>query len=265
MSPKHSALLSLLQQLGLTHTEATLYRCGLRVAFSSAQELATQACIGRTTTYHALDTLKHKGLVSTKRQGNRTLYHMEPPSTLSRLLARNIAVLEERQALVPELTSLLPETKNQESLSVDSLCTHYEGDEAVRTAIDEALYCRTHRWNIIAPRNNYFSQTDEEYAMYYLKKRHARSIQARTLWERGPAGRPLTARERDLRNPRYMPDAVTGLFSSVVILYDESVLFITSTGEQSAIRLDSREIHQTMYALFEGLWSVSIPYTDFHR
>ncbi len=52
---------SLLASLGLTKTEAAIYRVGLSRSPASATELSRRTGIKRPTVYHALETLMQKG------------------------------------------------------------------------------------------------------------------------------------------------------------------------------------------------------------
>jgi len=51
-----------------------------------------------------------------------------------------------------------------------------------------------------------------------------------------------------------------GKFPAVVILFDDKIAMISSAKEPSGALIRSEEMHATMAAMFEGLWSVSEPY-----
>jgi len=51
-----------------------------------------------------------------------------------------------------------------------------------------------------------------------------------------------------------------GTFKSVIILFDDKTAIISSLKELSGVMLQSQEIHDTMLALFEGLWVNSEKY-----
>lgn len=249
--------------LGLTSTEADIYLAGLSHVEVSVQELAKETGIKRPTIYHALETLVQKGLVAKKGTEARRIFHMSAPERLEQFLQGRIAQLEDQKKELGKLLPLLQtQMGNTDDGTMDVL--QYEGIEGVKMVVEEALYCKKRHWDIIAPKVNFFSEFDKEYARYYLNARRRRRITSRSLWEKvskqeSSASQiqtvtPEVVRER---NPRYLPKNMHGMFSSVMILFDDKVAFISSYKNLSAILIHSSEIHQFMRAMFEGLWHIS--------
>jgi sugar-specific transcriptional regulator TrmB len=247
---------ALLSGLGLTKTEIAVYRAGLLLSPASATELARKTGIKRPTVYHALETLMLKGLAAKKGSGARLAFSMAEPTQLKSLVDRQIDKLERQKTTIDELVPLL--TKHAAPSKVD--VAHYEGLEGVRAVVEEALYCRSKRWEIIAPKENFFSQFDKAYAKYFLETRDRRGIVARSLWEKGLPRHVLNERELKQRNPRWLPDAMKGAFRSLIILFDDKVAIISSYDALSAILIRSEEINATFKAMFDALWTGAEPY-----
>lgn len=252
-----SQIHAILQKMGLTDTEATIYMTGLGYDAVGVKELEKATRVKRTTIYHALDTLIQKGLASKKESGTgaKLLFMMTPPENIKKFLDREIKLLEERKTEIDTILPLLINRtrQNDEPFKV----SHFEGIEGIKLVVEEALYCRGHEWRIIAPRNNFFRQFDNAYASYYMKTRKANGIFTRSLWEYDPKARLLSKQEIIERNPRYLPEVMYGQFQSVIITFDDKVAFISSMKNLSAVLIQSPEIQKTMAALFDGLWSVS--------
>lgn len=250
-----------LREIGLTDTEAELYLAGLSYVSLGVKELERVTRINRTTIYHALDTLMKKGLVSKRESGTgaKRLFTMAPPEDIKKLLDQEISLLKEKKQGIDMLIPLLADRigKKEEPFKV----SHFEGLEGVKLVVEEALYCRSRSWDIIAPKKNFFSEFDAAYARYYLKTREQNGIRTRSLWEFTPDRRALSAKELRDRDPRYLPEIMNGTFRSVIITFDDKVAFISSLDNLSAVLIHSDEIRQTMSALFEGLWSSSKPTT----
>lgn len=247
---------ALLLELGLSKTEASLYRAGLALSPASATELSRKTGIKRPTVYHALETLMRKGLASKKGSGSRLVFSMAAPSTLASLVDRQIDALEKRKASIDLLAPLLAAHASAARVEV----AHHEGVEGVRAVVEEALYCKSRRWEIIAPKENFFGQFDRDYARYFLETRQSRGIIARSLWEKGLPRHVLSEQELRMRNPRWLPDAVKGAFKSLLILFDDKVAIISSYDALSAILITSDEVHATFKAVFEALWLTAEPY-----
>lgn len=249
---------ALLKNLGLTETEAAIYLIGLSYSSIGVSELVKQTHIKRTTVYHALDTLMQKGIAAKKGVGSRLVFSMIAPEHLEKLIDEKMTLLKKQKEHLKEIVPLLA-GRNQK-MNAEARVSHFEGIEGIKMVVEEALYAKTRRWNIISPPRNFFSEFDRAYAQYFLETRKSRGIVARSLWESAENRRILTAEELKQRQPRMLPPAMHGRFKSVIIIFDDKIAFISSLGELTAILIQSHEIHDTMEALFEGLWSVAKPY-----
>jgi sugar-specific transcriptional regulator TrmB len=249
---------SILKNIGLTDTECSIYLTALPYSSIGVRELEKQTQIKRTTIYHALNTLMEKGLVSKVGVGSRLEFSATKPENIKRTIDKNIEALKYQKQ---ELESILPlleqrTTKDESKVSV----SHYEGIEGMKLVVEEALYCKSRQWDIIAPYDNFFREFTKEYAKYYLSARKQRGIKSRSLWEKKADARALMPEEVKERAPRYLPEVMNGKFKSVIIVFDDKVAFISSLNELSAVLIQSKEMHDTIAAMFEGLWSISRDY-----
>lgn len=245
---------SFLEKLGLTKTEISLYVAGLQFGSLSATELAKRTSIKRTTVYSALDSLGQKGMVSTHIQTGATHYSMKDPGLIERNIMGKIEALKEQQL---DFINVLPAL---EDISVKNLgvveTTTFTGVDGVKTALDTALFCAGRQWKIIAPTLNFLSESEKEYADYFIKIRKQRGIKAKSLWE--PSfikGRTFGETAFEFRDPRVLPKVLEGRFKSMVILFDSKVLFVNSVAVTSAVLIESSEIHDTIEVFFDGLWA----------
>jgi predicted transcriptional regulator len=249
----------MLTDLGLTATEARLYRAGLSTDANSIKELSTKTKIKRPTVYHSLGTLIDKGLVVEKKGGAKARFSMAPPETVRSLVTKQRESLEQREAGLESLIELLK--SEQKALKGQSvLSVQYTGIEGMKIVLDAAFYCKGKHWDIIAPVNNFLREYDKDYAKRYLNVRKYHGITARTLWEFTSGTRELTKEEIASRNPRYMPAVMQGKFKSMMILFDDKVAIFSSFDQLSAILITSADTHALFQAMFEGIWEVSERY-----
>jgi hypothetical protein len=130
----------------------------------------------------------------------------------------------------------------------------------MKKIIDTALACKSREWRIIAPRTNFLYEYDASYADYFKQKRKIHKIRSRTIWERDakkPSAPSVTLGEYTMRNPRYLPKNYTGTFNSLIILFDDSIAYISSLQQHHAILVTSKDISSTMAVLFDALWEKS--------
>jgi len=249
-----------LQDAGLTPTEITLYLTGLAYDSLGVSELVKQTGIQRTTVYHALDTLAQKGLVSKHETGQRLEFSMADPTVIEKVLNQQISVLQKN---ADSFKDVLPLFEKYDSGSESKIKTfQYDGIKGIKTVVEEALYCRSGQWDIIAPKKNFFADFDRQFASYFLKTRTARGITTRSLWEKGLNRHILSDEEIAQRNPRYVPAEMHGKFKSVIILFDDKVAFISSLKQKSAVLIQSEELFRTMTAMFESIWNKAKPYKN---
>jgi sugar-specific transcriptional regulator TrmB len=248
-----------LQDLGLSETEAIVYVAGRRRGSAVASVLAQDAGIKRTTVYHALRTLQEKGLVtSTTLDDQVDSFSFLSPETLTHYIEREQAELEQKKKSIDKIIPFLG--KLEDKAEYVSLARQFQGEAGVKAAIDEALYCKNKQWDIIAPGNNILHKLGDEYARYFLETRVKRKIIARSLWEKDTTRRKLNPVEIAARNPRFLPEHMQGKFRSMAIMYDDSILFISSAKKPKAVIIQSQEYNSIMSLLFEGLWEISQPY-----
>jgi sugar-specific transcriptional regulator TrmB len=201
--------------------------------------------------------MEEKGLVQERKQGTKTEYVMAHPEHIYSLVEAKRATLEQQAKQLESIIPLLI-AKQADSPTLEVL--HQHGMEGVKVIMNMAFRSKSKHWDIIAPYQNFLREYDPEYAEQYLRTRKVRGITARTLWEIPPGGRRLTEEERAERNPRIMPEALQGKFSSMLILFDDKVAIFSSHTSPSAILITSPEIHAMFMAMFEGLWDQSAPY-----
>lgn len=251
------SIITYLESIGLSKTESRLYISGLKNS-SSIEVLIRHTSIKRSTAYHALDTLQAKGLVSSQREGSRLIFTMTPPDKLVSYLNNQSNELERKQVELERLLPLFP-TQPQPAANGYHI-EHYESIEGIKKVVDAALECKDPEWRIIAPKQNFFSEYDQDYARYYLSKRQAHKIKARTLWE-APVERKgsdkLNLRDIITRNPRYLPSKFQGKFNTVIIIFDDKVAYVSSLKNSESLLIQSSDLTSTMQVMFDALWRVS--------
>ncbi len=258
MKQVHQDIKQFLLQLGLTPTEISIYVTNLQFGKQTTAELAKRSGIKRTTTYSALASLIEKGMVGMHTQSGSSYFTATDPNLIERSFVTKIDNLKKQQLDFINLLPLFEDLTGQSGGATEVASFH--GEKGVRTAVDAALYCASRQWKIIAPEKNFFSESDKEYADYFIKVRTQRKIRAQSLWE--PAfvkKRKFNQVDFEFRNPRVLPQQLVGKFKNSLIIFDSSVLFVSSVNEATAVLIKSAEIKETMEVFFDGLWLASKP------
>lgn len=245
--------------IGLTPTEAKIYLAGLVHESLNIQDLAKYTKIKRPTIYHAIETLIEKGLVAKKKLGNKSQFTMTAPENIRGFLERQRDLVQDR---TKKLETLIPflELQQKSGQGDGTSVVQYDGIEGMKTVLDMAFYCKSKRWDIIAPIKNFLREFDRDYALRYLNARKYHDITSRTLWEPILGSRTLSAEEIEERNPRFMPTAMQGKFKSMMILFDDKIAVFSSYDEPTALLITSKELSQMFLAMFQAIWALAEKY-----
>jgi sugar-specific transcriptional regulator TrmB len=256
MTQIHTEIKNFLMEQGLTQTEISLYVTSLQFGSETAAKLAKLSGVKRTTTHSALLNLVEKGMMGIHVQAGTSHYTATDPNLIERTFVEKMDILKKQQLDFINLLPLFEDMTKAQNIS--SEVSSYHGMAGVKTAVDSALYCVSRRWKIISPERNFFSDSDKDYADYFMKLRKQRGIKAQSLWE------PAFVKKRtfdevafEFRNPKVLPEKLSGKFKATIIIFDSSVIFITSAIEMSAVLIKSQEIAGTMEVFFDGLWASS--------
>lgn len=127
---KNDKLHSILEQIGLSDKEASVYLSSLSLGPSTILALSRESDLKRPTVYTIVESLKSKGLMHIELKGLKQLYTAEHPEKLKNTLEIKKSMLA--QAL-PEFESLFNLKGN------DSVVKYYNGLEAVKGVYEMLL------------------------------------------------------------------------------------------------------------------------------
>lgn len=97
---KGSEAQNLLEEVGLTDTEARIYLAGHAVDSITVQELGVSTGVKRPTIYHALRTLSEKGLVTEHERSGKSAFRMEAPGRLLSWIEEQKGALAQKEDAV---------------------------------------------------------------------------------------------------------------------------------------------------------------------
>lgn len=246
---------SLLKNIGLTEKEILLLLICMARTETTVDLLSAESGIKRPTIYYVMQTLTQKGLISEVRENGRLKFQANSIDELEKYAKREAKRISAYGEQIASLRNLFP--LPDESIVSKTSAEQFSGIEGIKSAIEKALYSKQREWLIVASKshNNFFGQFDKYYWEYFNKTRRVRKIKARSLWEyEEKLSRSIQLQDFIMRKPRYLPKELKGMFRSIMIVFDNRVLFITSLEEKSAILITSDELSTMMKTFFEGLW-----------
>ncbi len=159
----------ILNQLGFSPNEARVYLAALESGLASAQDIAKQAGIKRTTGYSVLGYLVGRGVIGKTKDRGKTRYLAEPPDKLLNMTRE----IEGRiKNALPELEAIYNRKETKPKI------TFYEGKQAIQNVYDDTLRekpAEILEWNTDA----YFQSPNVD--PHYIEKRIELNIKARRI------------------------------------------------------------------------------------
>ncbi len=248
MKNQNQVIADMLEYLGLTKNEISVYIAILELGRGTVSEISRKAGINRTTGYHILDSLISKDLVRISGKEPKQEYVAESPNNILKIPTKRFETakedIEKAEELVPQLHSI-HKVGNRPQIKF------YEGIEGMKRVYEDTLTSTEE----IRAYGNY----DENYAVLkdylfeYMRRRAEKKIHLRAI-----APNTKFARERkanDTKEDREIalvsPERYS--ISPEIDVYDNKVV-ISSWEEKLGIIIESREIADAMKQIFELAW-----------
>ncbi len=245
-------MLKELQDIGLHEKEAKVYMASLELGPATADQLAKQSKIVRSTTYVQLESLMKKGLVSTYEEGKKTFFAPESPELLKRLLIQqkeDIGIKER------ELSSFLPQLLQQfESAGERPVVRFFPGKEGIKLAREELLTTKDKKIDAVFSYEHLLKIYTKDELDAYSAKRKALGIHSRAIY----INKEFFAEAEldNLTERRFIPPSKMVLNIHIHVCDSRTTIFPLE-GTLFALIIESEQIAAGVKAIFNFLWANS--------
>ena len=234
-------LYTIMDQLSVSPSAQRVYETALGNEALSSSDLIQRTNMPRPTVMAALKELRDAGLcIASEHDGRSLSYQMAPPQALKSLITGKQRALGGLIESIDKLTVSRPKTLVQ---------TAHDQKELVQL-LDQALYCKSRYWRIMAPKENAIRCLPGEYIREFKRVRAERQIEGQTLWEGKFRDQSVTLLDTLMRKPRYIDAAIPSLLLS----FDDSVLTVTGSAQLSASLTTDAAATQSFNILFDLAW-----------
>lgn len=240
-----------LQNLGLSEKESKIYLTSLELGAETAQNIAKKSGINRATTYVQIDSLKKKGLMSEFEKGKKTFYVAESPQRLSGLLNVFEKELDLRRA---EAGRILPALLDMFlGMGERPKVRFFEGNEGIESIRQDFLKTKDDVIqgfiNLDALMASAIGDPDLN-----AKRRIEHKITSNLLYSRADGPLSNFSDPQKMRVAKYIP---TNKFSIAadITMYDNKVAIITYKENHIGVIIESKEIADTLRAIFYAIWN----------
>jgi sugar-specific transcriptional regulator TrmB len=240
---------AVLEQLGLSKTEAKVYLALLSLGSATGSEIAEKADVFRRNAYDALNKLIERGLVSSIIK-DKTYYSVAPPEKLQDVLKEKEDSLE---AILPKLHDLYTHPKIRQKVFV------FEGREGIKTVLNEII--KEGRDWLAFGSSGASKQVFGDWVDYWERMRAKAGIKTKIIMDDNPAGRKRGKKIAGFGLAR--AKIYAGPFASPVSTYvfgNRMAFVFWSEVQPLAILVDNKEIADATRKYFNALWKVAKSY-----
>ncbi|MCK4522146.1 MAG: hypothetical protein KAU20_06230 [Nanoarchaeota archaeon] len=229
---------NILEQAGLTKTEAKIYLSLLELGSSLAGEITKKSGIHRRSVYDAIERLIEKGLISYIKTNNRKYFEAVKPERL-------LDILKEKQE---NIKSLIPELKLKYKFSKEKQeTTFWRGKQALKSIFDDQINEKKEILVFGA------SSNADRIVKYYFPKydnlRVKNKIRIKAIFNE------KIKKKIPLAEIRYLPEEFRS--HSATNIYSDKVAIILWTQEPFAILIKNREIADSYRNYFKLMWNIA--------
>ncbi|HLC46301.1 MAG TPA: helix-turn-helix domain-containing protein [Candidatus Nanoarchaeia archaeon] len=232
-----------LREYGLSENEIKVYIALLKRGESTAQTIAKNAGLPRTTTYHLLESLLQKGLVSFIIKETIKYFQATTPRKL-------VEILEDKKRLIQEA---LPELNAMaETIKEKPKAMLFEGSKGIKYILEDVLEEKKviYHYGDITSLQNALPYIFPK----YIAKRVERRIPIKIVCKREEQHKELLKTSRnEFREFVFVPSNY--LFKSSVFIYSRKVAILNLQKEPyHGIIIEDGDFYDTQKNIFELLW-----------
>ena len=227
-----------LKELGLTDNESKIYLHLLKRNKQTATKIAKETKIKRTVVYSCIDSLIHKGLVSSVVINGVNCYSSNNPSTLMDFLKNKELTLKE---ILPKLLNIKKEEKEEVRVEL------FEGLQGGIAVMDDIIksckeYCGFG--------NDESFQRLGTIAEQYIRKLNEKGIKEKLVVREGE--KPMIGKNSQIR---YLPKEVD--MPAATVIYGNKVGITILDKPYYVVLIESKIIARTYKNIFEHLWGIA--------
>jgi sugar-specific transcriptional regulator TrmB len=240
-------LRNVIEQLGYTPQEVSVYLAALELGGSTTTEIAEKARLPRTTTKLIIDKLHKRGLMNAYIQRRRKVWAAENPEKLLIDLHENEAALK---TILPELQSLRHDT------GVKPTVRAYSGAQEIKQIMNDMLETK-HHISAIMSWDDWIRTLGKNYIDDYIESRNRHYLRIRILTTKTKTSIALKARDgQEMRTTQFLQESL-GINNANFIYGNKVAIISLNTKRPVGILIEDQDIHHTMEVLFESLWRQS--------
>lgn len=240
-------LRAVIEQLGYSPHEVTVYLAALELGGSTITEIAAKARLPRTTVNLVIRSLQKRGLMNAYLQRRRKIWGAENPEKLMIALKESEAALK---VVLPELQSLRHET------GVKPTVRTYGGPAEIKQIMNDIIESKHHMLAMLAW-DDWTELLGKTYLDDFIETRTRHYLRIKLLTPKSKAAVALKQKDSaELRITQFLPEHIA--IGNANFIYANKVAIISLNKKRPVgILIEDEDIHHTMEVMFDNLWRQS--------
>ena len=234
----------LLETLGLSKSELSVYLAALELGEANAQDISRKSGIKRTSLYNFLDNLKGKQLILEIRKGKKRMYSAANPSYLLQMEKSRTEFLER---VIPELMAINNIARKKPRVF------YHEGIGGIREIYNEMLRDKQniYAWEDL---DSMVGLLPSAFIKDYPMERSAKKIPLRSVTRDTPFARKFTAENnvRLYRDSRFISSDKFG--TDIEIFGNKVALFSLRKDAPFGVLIEDDGIARTLKIIWQKQW-----------
>jgi sugar-specific transcriptional regulator TrmB len=252
-SQKHAA--EILQALGLSADEASVYMTALALGTRPASMIAQKSGLKRSHTYNILGSLQEKGIIQEYTRNGVRHFAGSPPRNLLSMVDTKIQELStKRESLEQALPSL---EELQTAQASQPKVRFYRGLEGIKEIMEDVLLSECdvlYSFNDLEYSWSSHTEDARSWLQGFIQRREALGIRWHGIAVKSSfSDQELMFRSSSLRHVKMMQGV---RLPAEVIVYGKKAALTSTFEEMIGVVIESEQIAQAIQAIHQTLWNL---------
>lgn len=240
---------TLLEQSGLNHSEAKIYRRLLEYGELTPPKLSELTRLTRQNTYAALKTLVSKQLIEGVANRKNLIYRPLHPNKLKELIDKQI---EDKTSIQKAVQASIPELASQYFLSSNKPgITYFEGIDGIKKIFEDILKSKPAEVQIF--RSVFDEIRLDKYLTSFVERQKNAIKLTRIISPSAVTPERLQEDKRLNRIRKYIPEELFKINTQIEI-YNDNVAFMTYGKRTMGFVISSKDVAASLKTVFELVW-----------
>lgn len=246
-------MLKTLKQIGLKEKEIKVYLIILEKGSLSAQNIASETGIKRTTVYLVLEKLKKIGLVGEIIDKNKKAFFAEKPEKLLKIIREKKKDMEKEEERIKSMLPQLEKILKNKNISSDEEIRHYQGKEGIWNIIDNYLKSKKDLCIFFPGKTYEHLGLSRIISDVTKKRRQIGKTKAYIITDYHAQNKKFFREEdTDFREIRFLSEI--SHFDSGILIYDQKIALVSLQKPYSSILIKNLEIYSLVKFMFDIIW-----------